>query len=85
MEIDTNVLNERMNNLISTNKKEHSAMLTKLNCIDKKFDNLGKKFPTRVEFSLAGDRIKNIENVLKGAAGTVMVVILGALLKLIIK
>ena len=84
MPIDIDVLNERMNNLINENKKEHGQMLAKLDAITNKLDTLDEDFPTRVEFNSAGDRIKNIENVLKGAGGMVMVAILGSLLKLVI-
>lgn len=84
MPIDTNVLNERMNNLIDTNKKEHREMMTKLDAITRKLDNLDEGFPTRVEFTTSNERIKNIENVLKGAGGMVMVAVLGSLLKLVV-
>ena len=84
MAVDIDVLNERMNNLINENKKEHGQIMKKLDSITNKLDTLDEDFPTRVEFDSAGDRIKNIENVLKGAGGMVMVAILGALLKLVI-
>jgi len=84
MAVDIDVLNERMNNLISENKKEHGQIMKKLDSITNKLDTLDEDFPTRVEFDSAGDRIKNIENVLKGAGGMVMVAILGSLLKLVI-
>ena len=84
MAVDIDVLNERMNNLISENKKEHGQIMKKLDSITNKLDTLDEDFPTRVEFNSAGDRIKNIENVLKGAGGMVMVAILGSLLKLVV-
>ena len=84
MAVDIDVLNERMNNLISENKKEHGQIMKKLDSITNKLDTLDEDFPTRVEFNSAGDRIKNLENVLKGAGGMVMVAILGSLLKLVI-
>ena len=85
MPIDIDVLNERMNNLINENKKEHAQIMKKLDAITNKLDTLDEDFPTRVEFNSAGDRIKNIESTLKGAGGTVLLVILGSLLKLVIK
>ena len=85
MAVDIDVLNERMNNLISENKKEHGQIMKKLDFITNKLDTLDEDFPTRVEFNSAGDRIKNLENILKGAGGMTMVAVLGALLRLIIK
>ena len=84
MAVDIDVLNERMNNLISENKKEHGQIMKKLDSITNKLDTLDEDFPTRVEFNSAGDRIKNLENILKGAGGMTMVAVLGALLKLVI-
>ena len=84
MAVDIDVLNERMNNLISENKKEHGQIMKKLDSITNKLDTLDEDFPTRVEFNSAGDRIKNLENILKGAGGMVMVAILGSLLKLVV-
>ena len=85
MPIDIDVLNERMNNLINENKKEHNQIMIKLDSITDKFDKLDERFPTRGEFSTSNEKIKNIENVLKGAGGTAMVAVLGSLLRLIIK
>ena len=84
MAVDIDVLNERMNNLISENKKEHGQIMKKLDSITNKLDTLDEDFPTRVEFDSAGDRIKNLENILKGAGGMTMVAVLGALLKLVV-
>ena len=94
--IEAKVLEERMKNLIETNKKEHTEIkvtitrqgkdiMERLSAITHKLDTLDEDFPTRVELSAAKERIKNIENVLKGAGGMVMVAILGSLLKLVLK
>jgi len=83
--VEVKVIEERMNNLISTNTKEHAEIKASLSFITHKLDNLSDDFPTRVELSVAKERIKNIENILKGAGGTVLVAILGSLLKLVLK
>jgi len=89
MPIDIDVLNERMNNLINENKKEHGQIMKKLDSLIGRFDKLHENFVTRIEFdssvNSAGEKIKNIENILKGAGGMVMVAILGSLLKLVVK
>jgi len=90
------VLEERMDNLIVTNKKEHAEILAKLTSITYKLDNLPNDFPTRTEFTATSEafatansstkeRIKAIENILKGAGGVIGVAILTALLKLVLK
>ena len=85
MPIDIDVLNERMNNLISENKKEHAQIMKKLDSLIGRFDKLHENFVTRGEFNSSNDRIKNVEGVLKGAGGAVLLAILGSLLKLVLK
>lgn len=67
------VLEERMNNLIETNKKEHNEILAQIACINKKLD---EAFVTKTEFEPYKWGIKII-------AGAFLTAVVYAVIKLI--
>jgi len=78
------LLEQKMNNMLETNEKEHKQILDKLDRVCARLDNLPSQFPTRTEYTYAENRITALENALKGAGTVVGIAVLGALLKLII-
>ena len=78
------ILEERLKNMNAQNSADHLEIIGKLDKLCNKFDDLPNKFPTRVEYNTVSERVKTVENILKGVGMTCGLAILGALLKLII-
>ena len=88
MQLPMEVLEERITNMDKQNIVDHTAIMRKLDMLCDKFDDLPNAFPTRkeyeVKYKVNSDRITAVENILKGVGMTVILAILGSLLKLVI-
>jgi len=71
--------------MLESNEKEHKLILSEIDKLCLKFDNLDKVFPTRIEYSQAERRITALENIFKGGASVIAVSLLGAIIRLILK
>lgn len=91
MQVANEVLDQKINNMLENNEKEHKQIMkgmsdirADLKSLVKQIADLDETFPTRHEYNYVEKRISTVEGIIKGVGMAIGLAVLGALLKLVI-
>ena len=82
--VETQVLEERIKNMLEDNKKEHAIIMRKLDEVCEQIEALPTRFATRIEYDHVNNRVSSIESIIKWVGVMVVGAVIGAILKLVL-